>query len=433
MEQGFERCQSDNLPQIDSLTMASYFASNNSYISAEIRGAKAARATRESYGDSAIGYVQIKREANICTLKARITPEHKVRKTPYHVTLIYDEKESIIENVQCHDCAASAGGCKHAIAFLSWVHRRSEEPSPTSVKCYWSKAKLSSVGSVIKFVKIKEIGETSTTANNGHTDGSFMKSVMEEYKKRNIETQISKYYNVSSIFTKLSIHLLYHSFKTTTNDLDVNLFLEYCSDNIDSSACNDICKQTIEQANSPLWHEMRYGRITASKAYEVAHCKTLNGSLVESILGGKSIKDTTAMKRGRVLEPLVLAEIKKRTGIKFKKQGIILKKNLPVFGASPDGISDDYILEIKCPINENTFKKYFDSNYNPSSRYLAQIQMQMYFADRKKSIFCIAYPDFEISKEIQIINVDYDEKYCKDLFEKCLEFWRYAVYPRICV
>ncbi|KAL4718156.1 hypothetical protein ACJJTC_003371 [Scirpophaga incertulas] len=29
-------------------------------------------------------------------------------------------------------CPASLGGCKHAVAFLMWVHRRSEEPSCTS-------------------------------------------------------------------------------------------------------------------------------------------------------------------------------------------------------------------------------------------------------------------------------------------------------------
>lgn len=53
---------------------------------------------------------------------------------------------NIILSVQCQDCVASQGGCKHAIAFLMWVHRRSEEPSCTSVECYWKKFRLSRVG-----------------------------------------------------------------------------------------------------------------------------------------------------------------------------------------------------------------------------------------------------------------------------------------------
>lgn len=49
------------------------------------------------------------------------------------------------------------GGCKHAVAFLACLYRRSEEPSPTSIACYWQKPELSEVGSNIKFIKIKDI------------------------------------------------------------------------------------------------------------------------------------------------------------------------------------------------------------------------------------------------------------------------------------
>ncbi|GBP81669.1 hypothetical protein EVAR_63156_1 [Eumeta japonica] len=51
--------------------------------------------------------------------------------------------EEAVKSIECHDCVASQGGCKHAIAFLMWIHRRSEEPSCTSVECYWMKSKLS--------------------------------------------------------------------------------------------------------------------------------------------------------------------------------------------------------------------------------------------------------------------------------------------------
>ena len=38
------------------------------------------------------------------------------------------------------------GHCKHAVAFLFWLHRRSEEPSVTSQTCYWKCSALSRVG-----------------------------------------------------------------------------------------------------------------------------------------------------------------------------------------------------------------------------------------------------------------------------------------------
>lgn len=65
--------------------------------------------TRESYGDNAIGYVQIKRDGELCTVKSRVTPEHKVRKEGYRVTAIVNETQSLVQSCQCEDCAASEG------------------------------------------------------------------------------------------------------------------------------------------------------------------------------------------------------------------------------------------------------------------------------------------------------------------------------------
>ncbi|GBP88368.1 hypothetical protein EVAR_52673_1 [Eumeta japonica] len=68
-------------------------------------------------------------------------------------------RKTKLSSVQCEDCVASQGGCKHAIAFLMWLHRRSEEPSCTSVECYWKKSKLSRVGSSMKYMTAKELSK----------------------------------------------------------------------------------------------------------------------------------------------------------------------------------------------------------------------------------------------------------------------------------
>ncbi|KAL4704504.1 hypothetical protein ACJJTC_007623 [Scirpophaga incertulas] len=97
-------------------------------------GAAATRSARETYGDDAIGFVQVQRLGNICTVKAKIMPEHRIKSKAYCCTFTCDEKEETVLNVECHDCAAQKGGCKHSVAFLTWLHRRSEEPSPTEKK-----------------------------------------------------------------------------------------------------------------------------------------------------------------------------------------------------------------------------------------------------------------------------------------------------------
>ncbi|GBP19934.1 hypothetical protein EVAR_11324_1 [Eumeta japonica] len=136
------------------------------------------RSSRASYGDDAISYVQLKRDAHLCTVKCKMCPEHKVHAKLYGCTLIIDEEDDVIVSVVCEDCVAS-------------------------------------------------------------------RALIEKVKE-----------------------------------------------------------ETIEQSKSNLWFELRYGRITASKAYEVSRCKTADGTLVSLILGGK-IPETKHMKRGRVLEDQV--------------------------------------------------------------------------------------------------------------------------------
>ena len=67
------------------------------------------RAERESYGDSAVGCVEVKRENNICIVKCKICPEHRIRLKNYTVVMEVNEAEERIIKAQCLDCAASEG------------------------------------------------------------------------------------------------------------------------------------------------------------------------------------------------------------------------------------------------------------------------------------------------------------------------------------
>ncbi|KAF9416639.1 hypothetical protein HW555_006069 [Spodoptera exigua] len=74
MEDGFVKAESTNLPMVNTLMVAQYFASNPDFCSAELRNVKTAMSGRESYGDDALGYVQLKRVQNTCELiRIRLT------------------------------------------------------------------------------------------------------------------------------------------------------------------------------------------------------------------------------------------------------------------------------------------------------------------------------------------------------------------------
>ena len=61
--------------------MAEYFSEYCNFISLEIRCVKTAKSFSESYGNSAIGYVQVKIEGNMCKVLGSVALEHKVKST----------------------------------------------------------------------------------------------------------------------------------------------------------------------------------------------------------------------------------------------------------------------------------------------------------------------------------------------------------------
>lgn len=98
-------------------------------------------------------------------------------------------------------------------------------------------------------------------------------------------------------FNSLSLHHLVLQFKCKGGKECAD-FIDFVSGKMGYALCSE--EQTRCQSQCPLWHELRYGRITASKFHEVAHCRTSDGALVEGV------HVTSAMKQGRVLERRVL-------------------------------------------------------------------------------------------------------------------------------
>ncbi|KAL4702604.1 hypothetical protein ACJJTC_016080 [Scirpophaga incertulas] len=306
MEPGFSRGQSNNLPKVDLLMVADYFTNHAKYISAQIQGQKLAKSGRDSYGDNAVGYVQVKTENGICTVMARITPEHRVRATAYRCTFVCNEISNKIESVECEGCAASRGGCKHTMALVMWLHRRSEQPACTEIACYWIKPKLSQIGSQLKFIKAKDMGSkknrfsaTSTPSCLDSSNTSFLQSVIEKSTELGIDSQIMGYFRPTEDIQKSSIHYLIRQFIKKDGVKDADSFMSFCKDNMRSQHCNAIEQATRSQADCRLWYEMRYARITASKAHESAQCSTPDGVLVEYLLGAYKFKETFAVKRGK--------------------------------------------------------------------------------------------------------------------------------------
>lgn len=123
-------------------------------------------------------------------------PEHKTNNKNDGVTLTVDEEEEKVKDVFCTGCAAASGGCKHALAFLMWLHRRSESQSTTEIDCYWKKPLLSNIGSTKKFIEVSELSVKSVDSSRRADPAKvqeFFKSVVSKANELQVHSQISRH------------------------------------------------------------------------------------------------------------------------------------------------------------------------------------------------------------------------------------------------
>ncbi|XP_026481370.1 uncharacterized protein LOC113388183 [Ctenocephalides felis] len=196
------------------------------------------------------------------------------------------------------------------------------------------------------------------------------------------------------------------------------------------AVCQETEELTKQQSECAIWHELRYGRITASKFYEAAHCKTDNGSLVQQIIGAGKVYQTKAMARGKKLKKKVIEVLEKELKVEIAPSGIYLSPSHPVFAASPDGVTSDAIIEIKCPSSQKSMYTFLPKG-KISLKCNAQMQLQMLMTGKRKGIFCVADENFEDNQKIYVSVLKYDDATTQDLIKKYIVFWSKNIYPKL--
>ena len=172
----------------------------------------------------------------------------------------------------------------------------------------------------------------------------------------------------------------------------------------------------------------RYCRITASKLWEASNFKTKDGVLTDMLFGATRLNDTVAMNKYRTPEAEVLKQVSVLRKVVIHRIGLVLCDRLPLFGASPDGITDDCVVEVKGPMSVHSHVNYIDSKGNISQKCKAQIMLQMCLTGKKKGLFCRAR-DFETSKKVTIHEVPYDTTFLATVVKRSTSFWEQAIWP----
>ena len=393
------------------------------------------RSAREEYGDDAIGYVQVQAKPGQIVVKGKVTPEHRVNTAPYGVTVSINTLSGTIEEASCHGCQARHGGCKHATAFLFWLHRRSSEKAVTEVQCYWTKPRLANISNMSP-MKARNMGGRKRQGAPNEPD-NFLDLVKKEmFDGGHRPTGV--FFDIISGWRSPAVDPLDTSMDVICKGCpigDIALTRTYLSGKLDPTLVSAVCSATIGQKESRAWYHLRFGRVTASKLYEASRCKTMAGSLTETILGCSKFKGTAATKRGVRLEPVVITEVQAALGVEVATTGLHLLTERPVFAASPDGLCqmDGKLctIEVKCPSGSKTVEKYIQADKSISVKVRAQMQLQMLAAGAGTGILCVADPSFEVNKKVTVIRDDLDMAFIEPIMAQAESFWHRAILPML--
>lgn len=129
--------------------------------------------------------------------------------------------------------------------------------------------------------------------------------------------------------------------------MQVDEFLEFAKTKMKIEIYKEAKQLTKQQSECAIWHELRYGRMTASKFYEAAHYKTGSGSFVQQVIVASKVLETSAMARGKALGKDVMKVLKKELGILISRPRMYLAPSHPTFATSPDGLTGYAIFEVK--------------------------------------------------------------------------------------
>ncbi|KYN29277.1 hypothetical protein ALC57_01288 [Trachymyrmex cornetzi] len=329
------KADTTNLPKIDMFMVCEYIKQSDNFNAAEVRNTKAAMSSRESYGDEAIGYVCLKREQLTKTCILKCKVCLEHR--------IHSKGYSVTLTVNEEDEKILDVKCHDCAA-------------SSEVECYWRRSTLASIRASKKYIELNELKKTNMAEPSLPDNSLFRQNVLKIAEQKQLDSQLSRH--------------------------------------------NFVLKNQIEisQSDTCTWHELRYGRITASRirVHEAVHCKTLDGSLVQQIIDN----------------------------------GLFLLPQFPVLGASPNALGDDVIVEIKCPLTLKTFEQFLPSG-KINKKCKAQINMQMFACGKKRGLFCVADPNFEESKQVTLIWENYDEDFTNSIIENAVDFWKRYIFPKL--
>jgi putative phage-type endonuclease len=180
----------------------------------------------------------------------------------------------------------------------------------------------------------------------------------------------------------------------------------------------------MDEQRTDEWFQQRLGKVTASNLHKVlAKTKTGYGAdrgnymtqiVLERITGNRADGYTSAaIQWGIEQEQFARAAYEAYRGVLVEEVGFIPHPTIAMAGASPDGLVEGGMVEIKCP-ESKTFLEVMLSNNPVESKYFAQMQWQMRCADRHWCDYVVFDPRFPPKAQLFIVRVNRDDRWIEE-------------------
>lgn len=165
-----------------------------------------------------------------------------------------------------------------------------------------------------------------------------------------------------------------------------------------------------------VWFDARLGIPTASNISKIVtstgkesksqtRWSYVCGLVAERLIGAvENNYSTPAMERGTNLEPRAREWYQFQTGRKVEQVGFVYADDSKQWGCSPDGLCEDRVIEIKCPMHR-TMIDYLIGETVPTE-YIVQVQFQMWVCGLNLCDFVLFAPEPQIPSVIWEVRAD---------------------------
>ncbi|CAC5384454.1 unnamed protein product [Mytilus coruscus] len=390
------------------------------------------------YKEKFLKYIRVATENNIFYVKSECRAQMK-KSVTYNVDVSIDCDGSIFES-QC-ECAAGMGPnahCKHVCCVLIALYYFSsngeivtEETCTQRLQTFHKSKRFK--GSPIKACDLSVSAVRASNVNfdprprasqNTSNYQDYFRNICLNHKYGSTLPTV-QLYPPANIYGVVTDHD-YFEFHPEDKWL-----LENCISTITDEEISKIESFTSGQAKKPRWKEERCKRLQSSsfgricKATERTDFEKLARSMTEIV----DLK-TAPILHGQKYEKSALSKYEQDFGRSPVNCGIYVRKSHPFIAASPDGIINDTVVEVKCPfvakdkmISPKTipFLLYNDGKLmlNESHNYYYQVQGQMFCTNLKNCHFVV----FTL-QEVQYIHIKRDDIFIQNMVEKLEDFYK---------